>query len=61
MTIPPTPPSTDVPVTIPSITCPVCCATSYHPADIEQRYCGRCHKFHDYMDIPTTDPEETRR
>jgi len=29
----------------PSITCPVCGATSYHPADKEQGYCGRCHGF----------------
>lgn len=52
--------SIDGAVTIPSITCPVCGAVSYHPADIEQRYCGRCHQFHDYMHIPTTtEPEET--
>lgn len=26
-----------------SITCPRCGATSYHPEDIAQGYCGRCH------------------
>lgn len=34
----------------PSITCPVCEMTSYHPKDIEYRYCGKCHQFHDLMD-----------
>lgn len=27
----------------PSITCPVCAMTSYHPEDIRQGYCGNCH------------------
>jgi histidine triad (HIT) family protein len=26
-----------------AFTCPCCGATSYHPKDIEFRYCGRCH------------------
>lgn len=30
----------------PSITCPRCQRTSYHPEDIRQRYCGHCHAFH---------------
>jgi hypothetical protein len=30
----------------PSITCPDCGMTSYHPEDIAHRYCGKCHKFH---------------
>jgi ribosomal protein L37E len=30
---------------MPSITCPRCGATSYHPADIAHGYCGRCHAF----------------
>jgi len=30
-----------------SITCHTCGLTSYHPKDVEQRYCGKCHKFHD--------------
>lgn len=25
--------------------CPFCGAVSYHPKDIEERYCGRCHQF----------------
>jgi hypothetical protein len=31
----------------PSITCPACGLTSYNPHDIEQRYCGHCHRFLD--------------
>jgi Zn finger protein HypA/HybF involved in hydrogenase expression len=31
----------------PSITCPRCSLTSYHPKDISERYCGRCHAWHD--------------
>lgn len=31
------------PLAVPSFTCPVCGATSYHPKDVEQGYCGRCH------------------
>lgn len=27
----------------PSITCPRCGATSYHPGDLAAGYCGRCH------------------
>lgn len=26
----------------PSITCPVCAMTSYHPVDIAEGYCGFC-------------------
>lgn len=29
----------------PSFTCPKCERTSYHPKDLEQRYCGACHEF----------------
>jgi hypothetical protein len=29
----------------PSITCPVCAMTSYHPKDIEHGYCGNCHDY----------------
>jgi hypothetical protein len=29
----------------PSITCPQCHRTSYHPRDIEEGYCGNCHAF----------------
>lgn len=30
----------------PSITCPRCLRTSFHPEDIAQRYCGACHQYH---------------
>lgn len=30
----------------PSITCPACGRTSYHPMDVQERYCGACHAFH---------------
>jgi hypothetical protein len=33
----------------PSITCPRCGRTSYHPKDISEKYCGACHLFHDQM------------
>jgi hypothetical protein len=26
-----------------AFTCPCCGAVSYHPADLEQHYCSRCH------------------
>jgi len=31
----------------PSITCPRCGSVSYNLHDIEERYCGRCHRFHE--------------
>jgi hypothetical protein len=33
----------------PSITCPVCGLTSYNPNDVRERYCVRCHQFHEWM------------
>lgn len=30
-----------------SITCHRCGLTSHHPKDVEHRYCGRCHIFHE--------------
>ena len=30
----------------PGILCRICGRTSYHQQDIEQRYCGHCHRFH---------------
>lgn len=30
-----------------AITCKHCGKKSYHAKDIEQRYCGHCHLFHD--------------
>jgi hypothetical protein len=32
-----------------SITCPRCGRTSFHPADVAERYCGACYAFHDTM------------
>ena len=32
---------------VPSYTCPRCKRRSYHPKDIENKYCGACHKFED--------------
>jgi ribosomal protein L37E len=29
------------------ITCHTCGMTSFHPQDILQKYCGKCHKFHE--------------
>lgn len=34
----------------PSITCPICGMTSYHPEDIRNSYCGNCHWW-------TSDPD----
>ena len=31
------------------ITCPRCHMTSYNPNDIEARYCGNCHAFHEHL------------
>jgi hypothetical protein len=35
----------------PSITCPVCGRTSYHPNDVEQGYCGNCHGYTSPVDV----------
>jgi hypothetical protein len=32
-----------------AICCPMCGRVSHSPADVEQRYCGACHLFHDEM------------
>jgi hypothetical protein len=29
------------------IRCHACARVSYHPKDIEERYCGACHRFHE--------------
>jgi hypothetical protein len=34
----------------PSITCPVCGKTSYHPTDVEMGYCGYCHGYTSAVD-----------
>lgn len=31
------------------ILCRVCGSKSFHPEDIAQRYCGRCHQFHEIL------------
>jgi hypothetical protein len=31
---------------LPAITCATCGRTSWHPGDVEHRYCGACHHFH---------------
>jgi ribosomal protein S27AE len=33
----------------PYIVCPRCGMVSHNPNDVEQRYCGNCHAFHDDM------------
>ena len=43
-----------------SITCPRCGARSHHPKDIQERYCGRCHQFHDLMADEVTVAELAR-
>lgn len=30
-----------------SIRCLVCGNASYHPLDIQEKYCGHCHRFHE--------------
>lgn len=42
--------------TPPYIVCPRCGRTSHNRNDIEQRFCGACHRFHDEPDAPA-DPE----
>lgn len=32
-----------------SIRCPRCGAVSYHARDVAERYCGRCHQFHEFF------------
>ena len=35
----------------PSITCPVCKRTSYHPMDVEMGWCGNCHGYTSAVDV----------
>jgi uncharacterized protein YjbJ (UPF0337 family) len=35
------------------IKCLICGLGSYNPHDVEQRYCGACHAFHDDLIKPT--------
>ena len=32
-----------------AIKCLICNMTSWHPQDIENKYCGKCHKFHSVL------------
>ena len=34
----------------PNIKCLICGMVSYHPKDIEYRYCGNCRRFHPILD-----------
>jgi hypothetical protein len=34
----------------PYIKCKTCSLTSYNPNDIKEKFCGRCHKFHETPD-----------
>lgn len=44
--------------TRPSITCPECGRTSYHPEDVKQGYCGACNWF---TSSPTLGPYTPER
>jgi uncharacterized OB-fold protein len=33
--------------------CHTCGRTSYHPKDVEERYCSACHTFHEDQQGPT--------
>lgn len=46
-------------MTEPSITCISCNKTSYHPIDVEQRYCGNCHSEHTGSIIWRAEPDPT--
>ena len=35
-----------------SITCNTCKQTSHNINDVEKRYCGFCHKFHEQPEMP---------
>jgi len=41
-----------------SIKCLACGLTSYHPEDVRNRYCGKCHVFHEdrFKGVTTTKP-----
>jgi len=47
----------------PAIRCLVCGLVSHHPDDVDNLYCGRCHKFHGDDDPPEPeafDPDDNR-
>ncbi len=35
-----------------SITCLICNMTSYHPEDVNHKYCGNCHMYHEFGQSP---------
>lgn len=35
-----------------AIKCLVCGMVSYNPHDVEQKYCGSCHQFHEFLKLP---------
>lgn len=39
-----------------AIKCMTCQMRSYHPKDVEHRYCGNCHKFHEDGPHPRRGP-----
>lgn len=39
------------PEEFPSIKCPKCRMVSYNTNDIDYKYCGKCHEWHDQMKI----------
>lgn len=39
-----------------AIKCGTCGMTSWHPKDVEYRYCGNCHKFHEDGPHPRRGP-----
>lgn len=44
-----------------SITCRACGLTSYHAQDVELRYCGHCHVFHEDLALwALLHPDQTR-
>lgn len=45
---------------LPSITCPKCGRTSYNAGDVEHRYCGACHQFHEDMDLAEIEEKSGR-
>jgi hypothetical protein len=45
-----------------SITCLLCNRLSYNPNDVEKKYCGNCHIFHDQVHKQfETELQETRK
>ena len=43
-----------------TIICLLCGSQSAHPDDIDNRYCARCHIFHDDQKLPNAKPLENR-